>query len=72
MSEFQKISLENNQKWLGWSGELLINEKGKEDSWIGRNYAYKPVIVKGDLKIGDTISVKINNVTWFDLRGKKT
>jgi threonylcarbamoyladenosine tRNA methylthiotransferase CDKAL1 len=70
MSEFQKIAKDNNQKWIGWTGDILINEKGKDNSWIGRNYAYKPVIVKGDYKIGDTVSVKINEVTWFDLRGE--
>jgi threonylcarbamoyladenosine tRNA methylthiotransferase CDKAL1 len=72
MNEFQKISLENNQKWIGWTGNVLINEKGKDNSWIGRNYAYKPVIIKGNYKIGDNVSVKINEVTWFDLRGEIT
>jgi tRNA A37 methylthiotransferase MiaB len=40
------VSLEKNKKWLGWTGEILIDEKGKGQSWIGRNFAYKPIVVK--------------------------
>ena len=66
---FREIALENNKKWLGWKGKILIDEIGKYDSWIGRNYCYKPVVVKSDFKLGDEIDVKIVDVTSFDLRG---
>ena len=46
-----------------------IDEKGKENTMIGRNYAYKQVIVKGELKLGQKIEVEINEVTRHDLRG---
>jgi len=47
LSEIAKrISLERNRRWLGWEGEILIDEKGKGFSWIGRNLAYKPIVVK--------------------------
>ena len=67
---FRQVSYENNKKWLNWQGKILIDEKGKEDSWIGRNYCYKPVIVKGDFKLGDEINIKITETTTFDLRGE--
>ena len=70
-STFKEISLENNKKWLNWRGKILIDEKGTNDSWIGRNYCYKPVVVKGDFKLGDEVEVKITNVTEFDLRGEQ-
>jgi len=57
-----------NERWLNWKGEILIDEKGKDDSWVGRNLAYKPVIVRGDYKLGDKINVRVNKVTSFDLR----
>ncbi|MFH2021212.1 MAG: tRNA (N(6)-L-threonylcarbamoyladenosine(37)-C(2))-methylthiotransferase [archaeon] len=60
----------NNAGWEGWTGEILIDEIGKNKSFVGRNYAYKPVIVKGDFRIGDTVRVKINNATKDDLRGE--
>ena len=66
----KKIALEKNKKWIGWGGKILIDEKGKHDSWIGRNHCYKPVVVKGDFELGDEIDVKIFDATEFDLRGK--
>ena len=67
---YRKIAYESNKKWIGWQGKILIDEKGRNDSWIGRNEFYKPVIVKGNFKLGDEVGVKINEATTFDLRGR--
>ena len=67
---FRKIAYENNKKWLGWQGKILIDEIGKNNSWIGRNDYYKPVIVRGDFKLGDDVEAKVFNATTFDLRGE--
>lgn len=73
MAKFYKeIALSNNKKWIGWQGKILIDEKGKNDSWIGRNYSYKPVVVKGNFNLGDEIDVEIFDATSFDLRGRWT
>ena len=63
------VALENNREWIGWGGKILIDEKGKNDSWVGRNDCYKPVIVKGDFRLGDEVNVEIVDATSFDLRG---
>lgn len=42
----KRISFERNKMWLGWEGKVLFDEKGKEGSWMGRNFAYKPVVIK--------------------------
>jgi len=56
----KKISLERNKRWLGWKGEILIDEKGRGFSWIGRNFAYKPIVVKSNENlIGKFLNVKI-------------
>jgi len=68
---FTNISRINNEKWLNWQGEVLIDEKGKQDTWIGRNLAYKPVIVRGNVKLGDFVKVRIESATPYDLRGEK-
>jgi threonylcarbamoyladenosine tRNA methylthiotransferase CDKAL1 len=68
-NEFLWISFENNKKWKNWEGEIIIDEKTSDKSYVGRNFAYKPVIVNGDYNIGDIIKVKITNTTDFDLRG---
>jgi len=44
----KRISLQRNRRWLGWEGEVLIDEKGKDSSWVGRNFAYKPIVIKCD------------------------
>ena len=48
----------------------MVDEFGKEGSAVGRNFAYKPVIVKGNFEIGQKLKVKIENVTSFDLKAK--
>jgi MiaB/RimO family radical SAM methylthiotransferase len=55
------ISLERNRRWNGWVGEVLVDEKGKKPgSWIGRNFAYKPVVVKSSKKLlGKTLNVEV-------------
>ena len=57
----RKISLENNQKWLGWEGEVIIDEEGK-DFVEGRNFSYKPIIIKEKINLGKIIDVKIVDV----------
>jgi threonylcarbamoyladenosine tRNA methylthiotransferase CDKAL1 len=57
----KKLSLENNRRLVGWTGEILIDEVGKvPGSWVGRNFAYKPVAVKTTSKlIGKFVPVEI-------------
>jgi len=68
--EFKRIAEKVNKAWLGWQGEILIDEKGKDRTLIGRNYAYRPVIISGNkkLKLGDKVKVKIKKTTVYDLR----
>ncbi|MEM2026892.1 MAG: tRNA (N(6)-L-threonylcarbamoyladenosine(37)-C(2))-methylthiotransferase [Candidatus Bathyarchaeia archaeon] len=55
-----KISLKRNSRWIGWRGEVLIDEKGSGDSWIGRNYAYKPIVVRSkDNLLGKLVDVEV-------------
>jgi tRNA A37 methylthiotransferase MiaB len=57
----RKVVSERNQRWVGWTGEVFVDEVGKiSGSLVGRNFAYKPVTVKGakDL-LGKTLRVKV-------------
>jgi MiaB-like tRNA modifying enzyme len=56
----ERIKMNSNQKWLGWEGEVLIDEMGEKGGMIGRNFAYKPVLTKG--KLGNFHKVKITKV----------
>jgi len=40
------VSGKRNGSWLDWEGEILVDEKGKGNSWIGRNFAYKPIVIQ--------------------------
>jgi len=57
----KKISLEKNRKWMGWGGKILVDEKGKvSNSWIGRNFAYKPIVVRSDeILLGKFVNVRV-------------
>ncbi len=58
---FRRICFERNQGWLGWKGEIIVDEKGRNGSWIGRNFAYKPVVIKSKKNIlGKFLQVKVN------------
>ena len=60
----RRVSFEKNKDWMGWEGEILIDEKGKKPaSWIGRNFAYKPVVVRGDeFLFGRFVDVRVVRV----------
>ncbi|HJX05578.1 MAG TPA: tRNA (N(6)-L-threonylcarbamoyladenosine(37)-C(2))-methylthiotransferase [Candidatus Nanoarchaeia archaeon] len=52
--------ISHNHEWLGWEGEIIIDEIGKENSFVGRNEYYKPVVVKASgLKLGDVLKVRV-------------
>ena len=66
-----KISKENNQKWVGWKGEVLFDEEF-ENQVRGRNFAYKPIFVNEEAKIGQIRSVEITEATNHSLIGRIT
>jgi tRNA A37 methylthiotransferase MiaB len=50
---------------------VLIDEKGKiSGSWIGRNFAYKPIVVKSSANLlGKTLNVKVTKAFSTYLTG---
>ena len=68
----KQISLEQNKLWVNWVGEVLVDEKGKvESSWVGRNFAYKPIVIKcTDNLLGKTLKVKVEGALTTYLKGK--
>jgi threonylcarbamoyladenosine tRNA methylthiotransferase CDKAL1 len=57
----KRVALERNRRWIGWEGEVLIDERGKvAGTWVGRNFAYKPVAVRsGEDLLGKTMRVRV-------------
>lgn len=68
-NQINKISLENNQKWIGWKGKVLFDEK-TDQGIKGRNFAYKSVFVKDEIKIGQTHTVKITDASIHSIIGE--
>jgi threonylcarbamoyladenosine tRNA methylthiotransferase CDKAL1 len=68
----KQLALERNQRWVGWSGEILVDEKGKvAGSWVGRNFAYKPIAVKSEEDLlGKTVHVKVVKAFSTHLQGQ--
>lgn len=63
-----QITLQNNQQWIGWSGDVLFDEQ-TDDMVRGRNFAYKPIFVDGMAKVGDKVRVRVTRVTNHGLYG---
>jgi len=67
----KEISLDKNKKWLGWEGECLVDEAGKNNTFIGRNFAYKPIVLQsGKNLLGKFVDVKIIDAKGTYLVGK--
>jgi tRNA A37 methylthiotransferase MiaB len=64
----RKISLENNMSWIGWTGNAFIDER-VNNAVVGRNFAYKPIIIKSLLPIGEFVKVTIIDCTSNSLIG---
>ncbi|MHA1874357.1 MAG: tRNA (N(6)-L-threonylcarbamoyladenosine(37)-C(2))-methylthiotransferase [Candidatus Heimdallarchaeaceae archaeon] len=62
----KKIQLKKNEGWVGWEGEVLIDEVNK--NFIGRNFAYKPIILK-EGKLGKFKRIKITHSSSTSLFG---
>ncbi|MCW4007402.1 MAG: tRNA (N(6)-L-threonylcarbamoyladenosine(37)-C(2))-methylthiotransferase [Candidatus Bathyarchaeota archaeon] len=68
----KRVALERNKRWIGWTGEVLVDERGKiPGSWIGRNFAYKPVVIKSpENLLGKTLRVRVVKAFSTYLMGK--
>jgi len=68
----REVAFERNQGWVGWTGEIFVDEVGKiSGSWVGRNFAYKPIVVKSaDNSLGKTLYVKVVRALSTYLEGE--
>jgi threonylcarbamoyladenosine tRNA methylthiotransferase CDKAL1 len=64
-----KIARERNLEWIGWKGDVLFDEIA-DGITKGRNFAYKPVVIDEDVKIGQKIKVEITKTSKHGLYGK--
>jgi tRNA A37 methylthiotransferase MiaB len=57
----RRIAFVRNGGWVGWVGRVLVDEAGsRAGSWVGRNFTYKPVVLKREKSLlGRFVDVKI-------------
>ena len=67
--QISKLSMKSNQKWIGWKGKVLFDEK-TDEGIKGRNFAYKPISVEDKVEIGQSHTVEIIDATVKRLVGK--
>ena len=65
----KKMAYERNREWLGWKGKVLFDEIS-DGTVKGRNFAYKPVIINEETRLGEKMEVEIIKATQYGLLGK--
>jgi tRNA A37 methylthiotransferase MiaB len=70
----KKLSAKRNKRWVGWTGKILVDERGKiSGTCVGRNFAYKPIVVKSKKNLlGKELNVKVVEASETYLRGSIT
>lgn len=71
----EELSHQENLRWLGWRGKVLIDLQKRPDSLISRNLYYKPIIIPLDnnqnpsAKLGQFVKVNVKEATTYHLIG---
>ncbi len=66
-----EIQLKSGERWLGWIGEILIDEVGKKGKMVGRNFAYRPIVIDAPSEsLGKFVEVEVVDVEKTYLMGR--
>ena len=65
-----ELSKENNLRHVGREYVVLITEKGKNNTVIGRTENYKPVVIREKTEMGKTTHVIITDAASTHLFGR--
>ncbi|MCB0352446.1 MAG: tRNA (N(6)-L-threonylcarbamoyladenosine(37)-C(2))-methylthiotransferase [Bdellovibrionales bacterium] len=70
---FRGVAAANNRRWHGWSGQVFFRERGKQGEFIGRNFAYKQVVLSSSesIEYPGSSPVQIVSSGTFSLRAEK-
>lgn len=66
----KKITEKRNKGYIDKVCSVVVTEKGKGSTNVGRTDTYKPVVVPSNTPIGSTVTVKIVDATVTHLIGK--
>ncbi len=68
----EETGLRINREYLGALARTWVTSISIRGSLIGRTVNYKPVVIldnNRDVRLGDIVTVRVKNVSFFDLRG---
>jgi len=65
-----KILLEDNKSWVGWSGPSIVTERGLRSGFLCRNPSYKPIIVHDELQLGSIVNIQVIEASRTHLIGE--
>lgn len=65
-----KIQLEDNESWVGWSGPVIVSERGSRGGLLCRTPSYRPIIIHDDLQLGSIIDVRVTRAERTHLIGE--
>jgi threonylcarbamoyladenosine tRNA methylthiotransferase CDKAL1 len=73
---WKRIARENNLKWLGWRGKVIVDER-VVGAFVARNDFYKPCVLKdgqnsGQGIFGRMLEVQVESATPFTLGARVT
>jgi MiaB-like tRNA modifying enzyme len=55
------LQMESTERWLGWEGEMLIDEEGRRGTKVGRNKSYRAIVVETPARLGEWAKVKVTS-----------
>jgi threonylcarbamoyladenosine tRNA methylthiotransferase CDKAL1 len=65
-----KILLEDNKSWVGWSGPVIVTEMGSRSGFLCRNPSYKPIIIHDELQLGSIVNARAMSASKNHLIGE--
>jgi MiaB-like tRNA modifying enzyme len=65
-----RVGQEANESWLGWVGDVLLDEVGHSGAKMGRTRSYKAVTVVTGARLGEWIRVRVTGAERAYLLGE--
>ncbi|MEM4021272.1 MAG: TRAM domain-containing protein, partial [Nitrososphaerota archaeon] len=65
--------LENNERWVGWSGYAIVDEIGERGEAIARNIYYRPIVIadaRGEDILGRIVEVEVEDARPYCLMAR--
>ncbi len=70
-SRHENLGKMKNERWMGWQGSAIVDEKNPDGTFVARNYAYKPILINSSKDIFNKIvNVKIKKTQSHYLTGE--